>query len=273
MRTSREWRAYYEQNARSLVDIPWDAGAELTQVERVAITTSVQGFQAGESSEGRHLYRAAAQYGDESNDQEYIRAIGLFIGEEQRHARDLARFLKLNDIPTLTTTAPDRVFRWLRHLVGSLENSIAVLITAEIIARVYYAALKAATKSTILDTLCAQILRDEEKHVEFQAEQLGRLRARRGPMLYAATVGLQRCLFWGTCLVVWLFHRKAFRRGGYGFDRFWRDCWTAFSDAFTHSAATRAHIQSGGGSSTEIQPPTEALPADRPSAGGPTPGR
>lgn len=45
MRTSREWREYYEQNAASLLDIPWNVGGDLTQVERQAIASSLQGFR------------------------------------------------------------------------------------------------------------------------------------------------------------------------------------------------------------------------------------
>lgn len=243
LRTSREWREHYEQNALSLLDIPWDAGADLNQAERLAIAASVQGFQAGESSEGRHLYRAAEKYAHESGDDEYLRAIRLFIKEEQRHARDLARFLELNHIPPLKTTFPDRIFRRLRRLVGSLEISIAVLLTAEIIAKVYYAALQSATNSTVLDALCRQILRDEEKHVEFQAEQLARLRVRRRAAAYAGTLGLQRLLLGGTCLVVWLYHRRVFRRGGFTFSQFWRACWLHFNDAFAHTSAARTHLR------------------------------
>ena len=244
MRTSREWREYYEQNAASLLDISWNVGGDLTQVERQAIASSLQGFQAGERSEGRHLYRCAEKYAEESGDHEYVGATRLFIAEEQRHARDLARFLELNDIPILRTTFPDRVFRWLRHVVGGLEISISVLITAEIIAKVYYAALEAATNSIILVTLCDQILSDEQKHVEFQAEQLGKLRARRSRMLYAATIGLQRFLYWGTCLVVWFFHGKVIRKGELRFGQFWHGCWAEFNRAFGHSKAVAAYLSS-----------------------------
>ena len=238
-RTSGEWLAYFEHNAAALAAIPWSHGAELSGPERAALARSIQGFQAGESSEGLHLFRSAERHAARTADPDYVAVTRLFIKEEQRHARDLARFLELNGIPTLKTTFPDRVFRRLRHLVGSLEISIAVLITAEIIALVYYAALQAATRSTILVSLCGQILRDERRHVEFQSEQLGHFRAGRGRLPLAATHGLQRVLFFGTCLVVWAFHRRAFRLGGYSFGRYWRDCWSEFEGAFAHAAATR----------------------------------
>lgn len=232
MPTSHDWRAYYEHNARSLLPIPWDTGGDLTPDEYGAIAASVQGFQAGESSEGRHLFRYAQAYALKTGDHDYIATIKLFIAEEQRHARDLARFLTLNGIPIIKTTFPDRVFRRLRNLLGGLEISIAVLITAEIIAKVYYAALQKATNSAVLIALCEQILRDEAKHVEFQADQLGKLRSMRSAPMKWITMGMQRFLYWGTCLVVWQFHKKAFCAGGFGFRRFWRTCWDEFNGAF-----------------------------------------
>lgn len=232
MLTSLEWQKYYEENARSLLEIPWHLGQELTREEQKAISSSVQDFQAGESSEGRHLFQYSKNYAEQTGDYEYVQAIRLFITEEQRHARDLAHFLKINGIPLVRTTFTDGVFRRLRQLLGNLEISIAVLITAEIIAKVYYAALRDATNSQVLQTLCKQILQDEVRHVEFQAERLGILRAERNWLLLTATNSLQRFLFWGTCLVVWKFHRKVFLKSGSSFVEFWKHCWREFNEAF-----------------------------------------
>ncbi len=232
MQTSLEWRKYYEENAHSLLRIPWDMGRELGEEEQEAIASSVQDFQAGESSEGRHLFQYAKTYAEQTGDHEYVEAIRLFIAEEQRHARDLAHFLQINEIPLVKTTFTDGVFRRLRQLLGNLEISIGVLITAEIIAIVYYTALRDATKSQALHTLCKQILQDEARHVEFQAEQLGKLRAKRNWLLSVTTNGLQRFLFWGTCLVVWTFHRRVFERSGHSFAGFWKYCWKEFYEAF-----------------------------------------
>ena len=239
MRTSADWIRYFEQNRHSLLEIPWHAGPELTVQERLGLGRSVQEFQRGESSEGRHFLRYAEQYAAQTGDWDYVSALRLFIAEEQRHARDLGRFLTINGIPLVQSTLPDRVFRMLRHLLGSLEMSIAVLITAEIIAEVYYGALRAATASVILERLCEQILRDEASHVEFQGEQLANLRARRGPLFYGLTVTAQRMLFLGTCLVVWVFHRCVFKAGGQNFRRFWHSAWLYFERAFASSAAAR----------------------------------
>jgi hypothetical protein len=231
MSDSLGWRLHYERNARSLLDIPWESGADATPAELAAIARSLQEFQAGERSEGRHLIHLARDYATRSGDADYLLAIRLFIAEEQRHARDLGRFLTLNGIPLLETTFTDTVFRRLRNLVPSLEVSIGVLITAEIIAKVYYAVLREATQSAVLRRLCDQILRDELFHVEFQAQQLARLRAGRSRAAAAVTRAAQRLLYAGTVLVVWLLHRPAIRRGGLTALQWWTSCWREFDAA------------------------------------------
>jgi hypothetical protein len=243
-RTSGEWLRYFEENRRQLLAIPWEAGPELTAMERLALGRSIREFQRGESSEGHQLYRYAQDYAERTGDRDYLLAIRLFIAEEQRHGRELARFLTLNNLPLAKSSFTDRVFRHLRHLAGTLEISIGVLITAEIIAQVYYTALREASGSRILRRLCDQILHDEASHVQFQAERLGKLRARRRQFLYGVTVAFQRFLFFGTCHVVWLFHASAFNQGGYGFRRFGRSAWLHFERAFATSEAARNYFGS-----------------------------
>jgi len=239
VKTSADWLRHFHANTNHFLDMPWDAGAELTPQEHEAIAHSVQEFQRGESSEGRHFLGYAEAYAAATGDRDYVAALRLFIAEEQRHARVLARFLAINGIPLVRATFSDRVFRLLRHLLGTLEISVAVLITAEIIAQVYYAALRTATGSLLLRRLCDQILRDEASHVEFQAEQLAKLRARRGRLFYGVTLAAQRALFFGTCLVVWVVHGSVFRAGGQTFREFWRGAWEHFDSAFARSTVAR----------------------------------
>ena len=228
--SSADWCAYFRANARSLLAIPWERGAEISDSERRAIVESVLGFQLGESSEGRHLVRCAEEYALRAGDPHYLEAVRLFIREEQRHARDLGRFLTLAGASLLSRTWPDTVFRWLRHRAG-LELSIFVLIVAEIIAKVYYAALREATASRVLRRLCDQILGDEVEHVRFQSERLAMLRENRGEWMIRCLNGLHRFLFFGTCLAVWLKHGRAVTAGGFGFRRFWRAAWREMNAA------------------------------------------
>jgi rubrerythrin len=243
IRASAEWLEYFERNTRALLEIPWHAGPELTPQEHLTVRRSVQEFQRGESSEGRRLLGYARRYAARTGDPEYLEALRLFIAEEQRHARDLGRFLAINGIPLATRSPRDRAFRALRHVAGTLEASIGVLLTAEIIAQVYYVALQRATNSRVLRRLCEQILRDEDMHVRFQAQQLGKLRARRGQLHCVATMTAHRILFAGTCLVVWGFHRRALEGGGYNLSGFWHAAWEHFDRAFAASASARGHYR------------------------------
>jgi hypothetical protein len=232
MSDSRNWRLHFEQNARSLLEIPWALGPELSRDELDAVAASLQEFQAGEYSEGRHLYEFARDYAARTGDYEYLKAIRLFIGEEQRHALQLARFLTINGIPLVDTTFADRVFRRLRTLISTLEISIAVLVTAELIAKVYYSVLREATESRILRRLCDQILSDEDAHVRFQCGHLAALRANRAPIAMALTMALQRLLYAGTVLLVGWTHRPVIRRGGMTRRDWWRYCWWEFETGF-----------------------------------------
>ena len=228
-RSSHEWVVYFRMNRSRLLSIPWSLGAELGAAERAAITSSIQAFQLGESSEGRNLMRYARGWAACSGDSDYVEAIALLIAEEQRHARDLGRFMELNGIPRIRRRWTDSVFRRLRNFVGTLEISIAVLVTAEIIAKVYYAALREASESKMLRRICDQILRDEARHVQFQTEQLARLRRERAAPLLWATLALHRLLFLGATLVVAWSHRSVLCRGGLGFGRFCRACLGEFA--------------------------------------------
>lgn len=232
LRSSAQWREHFVSNARNSTLLTCTAEVHLSQRERNAILKSIQAFQIGESSEGLHLHRCAAQYASATGDSAYLEAIKLFIKEEQRHAQYLARFMSLAGIPLTRRIFIDQVFRKLRNLSG-LECSIAVLITAEIIAQVFYCALRDATTSEFLKAICIQILQDEEWHVEFQAERLALLRKDRKPGRAKMTNLLQRCLFLGTVPVVWIKCRETVGAGGYTFRRFFSDCWQHLNIAMT----------------------------------------
>jgi hypothetical protein len=227
-RSSREWLEHFRDNERPEV-LP-EGGPRLSEVEREALISSIQEFQLGENSEGRHLRRRAAEYAKESGDEEYLWAMEYFIREEQRHAGYLRDYLASEDVGTVKKRWVDTVFRRLRNLAG-FEVSVGVLVTAEIIAKVYHAALGKATRSPMLGRICERILRDEEAHVRFQAERLAILRRDRPELGMKLTRLLHRALFFGACLVVWRNHGKAMRRGGLGLQSYWRRCWEEFDAA------------------------------------------
>jgi hypothetical protein len=219
--TSVAWRDYFRSNARRLMTIQWARGVILSYDERTAIAESVQQFQLGESSDGDSFLQLGLRYAHATGDRDYFHALRRFIGEEQRHGRDLGRMMDLAGIPRIASAWADTIFRWLRHTAG-LERSIMVLVTAEVIAQVYYDALRDASQSIVLRQLCNQILRDEAQHVRFQCERLAILRHGGRGWIVTLKQAFHRFFMTGTCIVFWWKHAAAMRAGGYGLWKFLR---------------------------------------------------
>jgi hypothetical protein len=230
IRASEFWEAWFRRSLDNPPEVPWESVAELTESERTTIRSSIQEFQLGEQSEGRHLKHAARDYAQRSGDAAYSRAMELFIREEQHHAALLGRFMDLAGIARVRHTWVDSVFRRLRRFAG-LETSICVLLTAEVIAKVYYRALLATTASAALRAICRRILEDEANHVEFQSERLAILRRKRSRWRVAAAVTAQRLLFAGSVAVVWLRHGPVFRSCNHSFPAYWRACHREFHES------------------------------------------
>lgn len=210
--------------------VPWDSPYRITEPERTAIVHSIRIFQLGESGEGSHFLKAARHYARRSGDEEYVEALRLFIAEEQGHSRALRRFMDQQDIPRARHQWTNDIFRRIRKL-WNLEVCIAVLLTAEIIAKVYYRALRDATKSPVLKAICRQILKDEVDHIYFQGGMLATIRANRPSWIAMVTRWIQWLLFQGTLLIVWLDHGQCFRGGGFTFRRYWKRSQIEFRDA------------------------------------------
>jgi hypothetical protein len=216
---SLEWCEHFERNVGRQRAIPWGDVVPLTLEQRCVLLPSLQDFQLGESSEGRHGRARAAVYGVRVGDPHYGEAVRLFFAEENRHAAYLARYLGLHGVGLVGRSWTDFVFRRVRRVMG-LELLITVLLTAELIGEVYYRAVHAATGCPVLRAVCAQLLRDERMHVRFHIERFVFLRRGRWRMIARIRDNLWRCFFLGTCLAVWVKHRKAFRVGGYSYRRF-----------------------------------------------------
>jgi hypothetical protein len=263
--TSAEWVEWFRANARSTAGAPGAGAAEFTDDERRAVGRSIQGFQLGESSEGRHLLDRARAYAARSGDADYAEAVRLFIIEEQRHARHLATVLACEGLPVIRRTWADTAFRRIRRM-ADLELSIAVLVTAEVIAQVYYRALRDATRSARLRGLCERILDDEEAHVRFQAERLAILRGDRSRLSVGTRAWLHRGFLGGTCLVVWLAHAPALRAGGFGFGRFWSEAQRALGRVLDRIDAVLPTSPSARGQESQAPLRWECRPRTQPDA-------
>lgn len=219
--TFKDWTAYFKRNANHYQHFHWDEDDIITPTEKTAITASIQKFQRGENSEGKHLFKHAQSW---DND-DYLETITLFIKEEQQHAKILAKLMDRHDIPKLKQGDwVDGAFRWMRNLAG-LELSITVLVTAELVAAVYYQALRDATGSSNLKRICERILQDEETHINFQAFALRHFHAKRYWLFNKMVNYMHWTLLLGTSILVWLYHYQMFNAGGFSFSSYQKSLW------------------------------------------------
>src|SRR5882724_1428986 len=217
------WKNYFVSNSSHFEDINWNEQEHLTKHEKEIISSSLQQFQKGEQSEGKHFFSFARTFPDPF----YLETIRLFILEEQAHAHVLGKFMDMNGIPRIRKHWVDDIFRRLRKL-ADLENTITVLITAEIIAKVYYKALKNATGSALLKQLCDQILNDEDQHIAFQSYTLNLFYSRKGKIRKFFNRAWHQLLMLGTICIVWFGHRDVLKAGGHSFATFFVETMLVF---------------------------------------------
>ncbi|MBS1599442.1 MAG: hypothetical protein JST75_14545 [Bacteroidetes bacterium] len=220
------WKNYFISNASHFEDVDWNQKDILSPDEKRIITTSLQQFQKGEQSEGKHFYSFAKTFPDPR----YAETIRLFIREEQTHAYVLGKFMDMNGIARIKKHWVDNIFRWLRKLTD-LENTVTVLITAEIIAKIYYKALRNATGSRILQQLCDQILKDEEQHISFQSNTLNLFYTKKSRIRKFFNRFCHQVLMVGTICIVWVDHQRVLKTGGYSFSSFFMETMLVFLEA------------------------------------------
>src|SRR5207249_3559470 len=131
-------------------------------------------------------------------------------------------------IPRLSSHWIDGIFRRLRKLAG-LEVCAMVLVTAEVLAIPFYQALRDATRSRLLRSICVRILCDEAAHLDYQALTLGLIRRPLGEKARSARSVCHSALFHGTAFLLWQQHRKVFRAAGWDFRRFWNESCRGFA--------------------------------------------
>ena len=218
------WLKYFRANQDHFDHLDWTIIPPLTLPEKDLINSSIRQFQRGEHSEGKHFL----SFANSLHDQSYLDTVKIFIKEEQDHAFILGRFMDSQDIKRIKSDWLDNVFRGLRKLAG-LEGTVTVLLTAEIISMIYYQALMKATSSCLLKRICRQILTDEEMHLRFQCHTLFVIYGKKKYWGVILSRIIHTILMCGTIMIVWWFHKKVLKAGGYKFFSFFNSVWKEFS--------------------------------------------
>jgi hypothetical protein len=223
------WYRHFLDKRNAQNSLPWPEPYRLSATELSAVSRSIQQFQLGEWARGRGFKRRAISHSVLSADRWFLPALELFIAEEQDHSGMLGSFLDHEHIPRISDDWLDGMFRKLRKLAG-LELCASVLVTAEVLAMPFYQALRDATRSNLLRSICVRILCDEAAHLNFQAMTIGIARRPLSDRARALHSWCHTLLFRGTALLLWEQHRKVFRAAGWDFRRFWKDAcrWFTF---------------------------------------------
>ena len=155
VRSTAEWLTYFRANAARRRPIPWEVGGKVNASQLAAIATSLQGWQLGETSEGRHLRRPRPGTPRSVGDPDLPAVIDLFIREEQYHGELLGRFLDLSGPGRVRADWGDSLFRAARYSVTNMEVWTTPVVMVETLAVIYYNAVRRATDSPVLRVVCA----------------------------------------------------------------------------------------------------------------------
>lgn len=166
------WINHCEANTRlnDTMKLPHEP-CVLPEAIRAPIARSLAVFQLGESGGGTRLKRYAKVIAPLTQFTGYQRAIDLFVAEEQSHAALLGRLIEHLKQPPLQKQWTNSIFRWARNLVN-LEFNIQILLTAELVAEVYFGLLYLRCADPAVKQVSHKLLRDEMKHLEFQRQFL-----------------------------------------------------------------------------------------------------
>lgn len=234
------WADWYRDFQARQLPIDWTTFERVPKDIHSIVANSVRQFQLGESSEARNLKSKVARMVKKGGDPAYQDAMDWFIFEENRHSRLLGRFMAVEDMPKANSQFTDRLFRFSRHATN-LRHSLMILVSAEIVAVPYYTALRKATNSPILTTICHQILLDEAMHIRFQAKALRMLLQGKSALKRRAERILARVMLEAALDVVWFNHADLLRLAGWQFADLRRESLQQFRWAWAMIEGTEAN--------------------------------
>lgn len=219
MKTSLQWIEHFRHN-RTCQRVVWELKPNISEREINTILYSLQAWQLGETSDGKHLLRAAARYAHKINDPEYLEAVSLFIREEQKHGNNLGRYLDCIGKPRARRDWGDTLFRKVRYFNTSMEIWTLAVIVVESAAQIFYQSLKDATRCNLLKQICTDILIDEAYHIDFQSERLKIIFDGKGPVSRFISGNIYKLFFFAVAPVIWMAHKRLFIAGGNDFRRY-----------------------------------------------------
>jgi hypothetical protein len=221
VKDSKYWYNHFNQNLKA-ERVNWKLKPQLSNIERNVILKSLQAWQLGETSDGRHLLKASEKYAQRNNDLLYIEAVKLFTKEEQKHGSNLGKYLDLISEKRIDYDWGDYLFRKIRYFNTNMELWTLTVITVESTAQLFYQSLKDATNCELLKQICTDILIDEAFHIEFQSQRVSEILKNRQKIVILLSFYMYKLFYFSTILVVWYAHKKVFKAGQNNFGSYFR---------------------------------------------------
>lgn len=203
------WRTHFEHSARRPLP-PLPTTLDLPEEIRRPLVRTLAVFERGETGEGR--IAAEVRRADiDGVDEDYHRALALFIQEEGRHALILRTSLAALGAEPRKKALAEAIFRMTRRGMD-VRHELLVLLAAEVVAVVFYDALARAVPCPELAAALGQIVCDEHQHLAFHMDFFrATLSGTRARMAWQAR-------WWAitsaACATVLLDHRATFKALG-----------------------------------------------------------
>lgn len=162
-----DWRAHFEANARRPLP-PMPADLHMPEAVRRPLIRTLAVFKRGETGEGR-IATEIRRAGLPGTDEDYHRALILFVQEEGRHGLILGTALSSLGGEPLEAAWAEKVFRTTRRAMDPVHEML-VLLAAEVVAVVFYEALAQALPEGALADAMHSIVQDEHHHLAFHID-------------------------------------------------------------------------------------------------------
>lgn len=221
MKTSQTWVEHFSTNIK-IQRIDWQLQPSLNSKEKRIILSALKAWQLGETSDGSHLLKASKKYSEKISDRLYLKAVELFIKEEQKHGNNLGQYLDIIGEKRLKKNWADTLFRKFRYFNSSMELWTLAVITVESAAQIFYQSLKDATGCKLLKQICTDILIDEAFHIDFQLQRFIIINEHKNEFAKTLCYYLYACFYFSTIILIWFAYKKCFKAGGNDFNSYWK---------------------------------------------------
>ena len=203
---STAWLRYFESNRLNRLEPQWDLPCREDPGTAAKLARSLSHFQLGESGEGSFLLAEGRRAAPD--DPDYVAALGLFVGEEQEHARLLEQLVSRFGGTLVSRHWSHACFRLLRRALG-VQFEIQTLVIAELIGTAYYQLLHHHSRDRVLTQVCELMLADEAAHLEFHAHRFAAWQWHWLPLGRSLWAAQFQLFFLAATLAAWLDHRSA----------------------------------------------------------------